>query len=186
VDFTTATAWAAAAAELGIDAEIAERFEIAVASAPGRNDAEPRPRGPLFGSLVHAVLAAVPLDASAETIERIAATHGRLLSDVTPADIRAASVVVAGVLRHELLARARASARVRRETPVSWRQQDGTLVEGVLDLAFDEGDATVVVDFKTDHELAAGETRYRAQLQQYLGAVTRATGRPVRGVLFKI
>jgi ATP-dependent exoDNAse (exonuclease V) beta subunit len=56
----------------------------------------------------------------------------------------------------------------------------------VLDLAFDEGDATVVVDFKTDHELAAGETRYRAQLQQYLAAVTRATGRPAAGILFKV
>jgi ATP-dependent exoDNAse (exonuclease V) beta subunit len=69
---------------------------------------------------------------------------------------------------------------------VSWVQKDGTLVEGVLDLAFDEGDRTVVVDFKTDHELAAGEARYRAQLQQYLGAVSRATGRPAAGVLFKI
>jgi ATP-dependent exoDNAse (exonuclease V) beta subunit len=90
------------------------------------------------------------------------------------------------VLRHDLTARARASASVRRETPVSWLQQDGTLVEGVLDLAFDEGDATVVVDFKTDHELAAGEARYRAQLQQYVQAVSRATGRPASGVLFRI
>jgi ATP-dependent exoDNAse (exonuclease V) beta subunit len=65
-------------------------------------------------------------------------------------------------------------------------QPDGTLIEGVLDLAFDEADATVVVDFKTDHELVAGEPRYRAQLQQYLGAVSRATGRPAHGVLFRI
>jgi ATP-dependent exoDNAse (exonuclease V) beta subunit len=59
-------------------------------------------------------------------------------------------------------------------------------VEGVLDLAFDEGDRTIVVDFKTDHELAPGETRYRAQLQQYVNAVSRATGRPASGVLFKV
>ena len=90
------------------------------------------------------------------------------------------------MLCHELLARARASSSVKRETPVAWVQRDGTLIEGVLDLAFDEGEKTVVVDFKTDHELAAGEMRYRAQLQQYLAAVSRAAGRPASGVLFRI
>ena len=69
---------------------------------------------------------------------------------------------------------------------MSWLQKDGTLIEGVLDLAFDEGGETVVVDFKTDHELAAGETRYRAQLLQYVTAVARATGRPASGVLFRV
>ena len=82
--------------------------------------------------------------------------------------------------------RARRAQRTRRETPVSWIQKDGTLIEGVLDLAFDEGGATTVVDFKTDHELAAGEARYRAQLQQYVNAVSRATGRPASGVLFRV
>jgi ATP-dependent exoDNAse (exonuclease V) beta subunit len=60
------------------------------------------------------------------------------------------------------------------------------LIEGVLDLAFDEAGHTVVVDFKTDHELSAGETRYRAQVQQYVNAVARATGKPATGVLFKV
>ena len=55
------------------------------------------------------------------------------------------------------MARVRASALVKRETPVSWLQKDGVLIEGVLDLAFNEGDGTIVVDFKTDYELAAGE-----------------------------
>jgi len=93
---------------------------------------------------------------------------------------------VANVLRHPLIDRARTAKSVRRETPITWLQPDGTLIEGVLDLAFDDGDATVVVDFKTDHELAAGETRYRAQVQQYVNAVARATGRPASGVLFKV
>jgi hypothetical protein len=43
-----------------------------------------------------------------------------------------------------------------------------------------------VVDFKTDHELSAGESRYRAQLQKYVDAVAVATGRPARGILLKI
>jgi ATP-dependent exoDNAse (exonuclease V) beta subunit len=90
------------------------------------------------------------------------------------------------VLGHELMARARRAVSSRRETPVTWLQQDGSMIEGVLDLAFDEGAVTTVVDFKTDHELAAGESRYRAQVQQYVNAVARATGRRVTGVLFKI
>jgi len=43
-----------------------------------------------------------------------------------------------------------------------------------------------VVDFKTDHELAAGESRYRAQVAQYASAVARATGRATRAVLFRV
>jgi hypothetical protein len=43
-----------------------------------------------------------------------------------------------------------------------------------------------VIEFKTDHELAAGESRYRAQVQKYVDAVAAATGQPARGVLFKI
>jgi len=69
---------------------------------------------------------------------------------------------------------------------VTWLQKDGTMIEGVLDLAFEEDGATIVVDFKTDHELSAGESRYRAQVQQYVAAVTRATGRPAKGILFKV
>jgi ATP-dependent exoDNAse (exonuclease V) beta subunit len=180
--FTTATAWAAEAAEMGLDALFAGA-EIQIVEIPG---ADRRPRGALFGSLVHALLAAVPLDAGEAAIEQIAATHGRLLRDVAAADIRAAAVVVAAVLRHELIARARNGKNLRRETPVTWLQPDGTLIEGVLDLAFDEPDRTIVVDFKTDHELAAGEARYRAQLQQYVNAVAQATGRPAAGILFKI
>ena len=75
---------------------------------------------------------------------------------------------------------------MRRETPITWLQNDGMLIEGVLDLAFDEGDTTIVVDFKTDHELAVGESRYRAQVQQYVTAVSRATGRLTSGVLFRV
>jgi ATP-dependent exoDNAse (exonuclease V) beta subunit len=181
IRFVTATAWAAEAATLGIDTALDEG-DVEIMQIAG---AANRPRGPRFGSLVHAVLAVVPLDADARTIERAAQIHARLLN-ADAREIRAAVDVAAAVLAHDLLTRARASASVRRETPVAWVQKDGTLVEGVLDLAFDEGDRTIVVDFKTDHELAAGETRYRAQLQQYVNAVARATARPASGILFRV
>jgi ATP-dependent helicase/nuclease subunit A len=179
----TATAWAAEAARVGIDQEIASGAEVDVVDlGPAPAD---RPRGPRFGTLVHAVLATVPLDAEPDLVARAADVQGRMLGAL-PADAGAAATLVSSVLRHDVMRRARTAAHVRRETPITWLQQDGTLIEGVLDLAFDEGEGTTVVDFKTDHELAAGETRYRAQLQQYVHAVTRATGRPARGILFRI
>jgi ATP-dependent exoDNAse (exonuclease V) beta subunit len=181
----TATQWAADAVRLGIDQAIADQpleREIAIVEILG---SATRPRGARFGSLVHAVLAAVPLDAAPELVQRAARTQARLLN-AGDDEVHAGVEAVLAVLRHDLIARARASASVRRETPVSWVQRDGVMIEGVLDLAFDENGETVVVDFKTDHELAAGETRYRAQLRQYLNAVSRVTGRPASGVLFRV
>ncbi|MEP6914657.1 MAG: PD-(D/E)XK nuclease family protein, partial [Acidobacteriota bacterium] len=178
----TATAWAASVAQSGVDEEMAAAAAVEIIEVPG---AAGRPRGPRFGTLVHAVLATVSLDAPHDLVERTAETQGRLLL-ATALEVQAAAAVVSSVLGHELMGRARAAVGLRREAPVTWLQTDGSMVEGVLDLAFDEEDFTTVVDFKTDHELAAGESRYRAQVQQYAGAVSRATGRPARGVLFKI
>jgi ATP-dependent exoDNAse (exonuclease V) beta subunit len=187
VRIQTATAWAAEATKLGIDEALLDegvRKAIDVIQIPG---AANRPRGPRFGTLVHAVLATVPLDATDDVIARTARMQGRIIN-ASAEEVSAAAVVGSAVLRHALVGRARASASVKRETPVSWLQRDGTLTEGVLDLAFEdaEGASTVVVDFKTDHELAAGETRYRAQLLQYVNAVSRATGRTASGVLFRV
>jgi len=178
----TATQWAAEAAQLGIDEAIVGTGSIEIVELPG---AENRPRGPRFGTLVHAVLATVPLDATEDIIARTAATEARIIN-ASADEIAAAVHVVISVLRHDIITRARRSPSVKRESPVAWVLADGTLIEGVLDLAFDEGAQTLVVDFKTDHELAAGETRYRAQLQQYVGAVSRATGRRASGVLFRV
>jgi len=178
----TATAWAAAAAEFGIDDELAAAATIDIVELPG---AGRRPRGPRFGTLVHAVLATVALEASAADVQSIAETQGRILLS-TNDEIKAAAAIAVAVLEHDLMARARRASVMSRETPVTWVQKDGTMIEGVLDLAFEENGTTMVVDFKTDHELAAGESRYRAQVQQYVSAVERATGRAARGILFKV
>jgi ATP-dependent exoDNAse (exonuclease V) beta subunit len=134
---------------------------------------------------VHALLATLALDASRDDVVSTAETQGRMLLSTTE-EIRAASAVATAVLGHDLMARARQAAVLTRETPVTWLQKDGTMIEGVLDFAFEEDGVTTVVDFKTDHELAAGESRYRAQVQQYVSAVERATGRPAKGILFKV
>ena len=105
-------------------------------------------------------------------------------------DAAAAAAIAEGVLGHDLLVRARrADARgaCRRETPVTLTLEDGTLVEGVVDLAFEEDGAWIVVDYKTDRELArSGKAPYRRQLAAYASAIARATGAPASGILARV
>jgi len=117
------------------------------------------------------------------------AIEGRVLG---ASDEESAAAVDAAerVLKHELLAKARAAAShgaCRRETPVTLTLPDGTLVEGVVDLAFEENGRWTIVDYKTDRELAAvGEDRYRRQVALYASAVAEATGQPASGVLIRV
>ena len=63
---------------------------------------------------------------------------------------------------------------------------DGTLVEGVLDLAFLEKDAWTVVDFKTDREFEKDLEHYKRQVGLYALAIGRATGQPSGGTLMRV
>ena len=148
-----------------------------------------RPGGARFGTLVHALLADVPLSHSnEEVVDRLAAAHGRVLGAV-PAEIEAAVAVVRRVVGHPLFAaaaRAAGAGHCYRETPVTLRLESGTLVEGVVDLAYHDDGEVVVIDFKTDRELEGAMETYRRQVQIYAHAIALATGRPARGVLMKI
>ena len=147
-----------------------------------------RPAGPRFGALVHAVLAAVPLDADRDATGQIARLQGRLLG-ASESEVEAAAEAVAAGLAQPLFDRVRraaAAGECRREAPVTARGDDGALVEGVVDLAFRDGDAWVVVDFKTDQELEAALDVYRRQVQIYADMVARATGAPTRPVLMRV
>jgi ATP-dependent exoDNAse (exonuclease V) beta subunit len=158
--------------------------EIAQAAAGGE-----RPGGPRFGTLVHAMLADVPLSgAASDVVSRLAAAHGRMLG-AEPSEVAAAGRMVEEVLAHPLLRAAAQAAderRCYRETPVTWRLEDGTLVEGNVDLAYESAGAMVVIDFKTDRELHGAIDRYRRQVQIYASAIAAATGRPARAVLMRI
>ena len=146
-----------------------------------------RPSGRRYGTLVHAALAAVPLDAGDEVIAQLVATQGRIVG-ATPEEVVSAREVVHTVLRHPLLQEARAAeARgvVFRETPTTI-VRDGRLVEGTVDLAYETADGFTVVDFKTDRADAEAAAMYARQVQIYADAISEATGRPARSVLMSV
>jgi ATP-dependent exoDNAse (exonuclease V) beta subunit len=148
---------------------------------------EGRPTGPRFGTLVHAALATSPLDAGGAMIHRVVVSHARALG-ATDDEVAWAAETVEGVLGHPLLDRARRAAaekRCRREVPVAWRDATGTLVEGVVDLAFREMSGWTVVDFKTDEEMRQ-PGNYLAQVDLYVKAVHASTRESATGILMRV
>jgi ATP-dependent exoDNAse (exonuclease V) beta subunit len=178
-----ATEWARAAPE-GEDATALVR-DVAVVGAGPRGA---RPGGPRFGTLVHAALASVALDATPAQVAEGVSLQARILG-APPEEVEAAVGLISSALAHPLMARARQawrSGRCRRETPVAWRQPDGSLVEGVLDLAFEDAEGWTVVDFKTDAEMVGELARYRRQVGFYASVVARATGKSATAVLMQL
>jgi ATP-dependent exoDNAse (exonuclease V) beta subunit len=143
-----------------------------------------RPRGRRFGTLVHSVLALTPLDADRTTAAALAETQGRL-TGASDEEIAAAVECVVSALAHQLFTRARAAqaeGRCRREVPVIYRADDGALLEGAIDLAFEDSDGWTVVDFKTNE--SSPTDAHRRQLAHYIEAVRQASDKPVSGTLF--
>jgi hypothetical protein len=159
------------------------RLAASAATDPGR------PSGRRFGALVHAVLAAVNLDASTDEILAVAQANARLI-DATAGEIDATAKTVRRALQHPLLRRAARATVLRRETPVQHYRDDGTLVEGVVDLTFQETtpefNGWIVVDFKIDREIEKSENQYRVQVAAYVEAVRIATACPASGFLLVV
>lgn len=150
---------------------------------------EGRPTGPRFGTLVHAILAEIPFDATEGATRALARAHGRLLG-ATPNEIDASAVAVSAALTHPLLQRAASATRVCREMPLHRKLPDGTLVEGVVDLAFLEDDPFgdvrwTVVDYKTDLSGGAPDD-YIVQVELYAKAIEAATGLGADAVLLGV
>ncbi|MGZ6142780.1 MAG: UvrD-helicase domain-containing protein [Myxococcales bacterium] len=156
--------------------------EVALESVAARE--ADRPKGKRFGTLVHAVLAEVDLRAGPEAVARLAAAQGRM-TDASPEEVTAAARAVLAALQHPLLQRAARSDDCRREEPLLHRLEDGTLLEGVVDLAFREQEGWTVVDFKTDAR-PAEHAHYAAQLRLYCDAIEAATGLPARAALLAV
>jgi ATP-dependent exoDNAse (exonuclease V) beta subunit len=150
-------------------------------------DADGRPAGRRYGTLVHAALATVPLDGTGDVIARVVATEGRIVG-ATDAEIESARGVVTAVLQHPLLDAARDAARAGqlfRETPVTVVRED-ELIEGVVDIAFETPDGFLVLDFKTDRAAGEAHANYARQVALYAEAIGQATGKPARAVLMNV
>ncbi len=142
-----------------------------------------RSAGPRFGTLVHTILRDVSLDG--KDIDQLAKVHGRIFG-ATAQEIEHAASAVAAALKHPLLERARQSKTCRRELPILLKLEDNRILEGVIDLAFEENGTWHVVDFKTDTELGPNRKRYENQLRWYCLALTRLNKTPVEGHLLAL
>jgi len=153
-----------------------------------------RPFGPRFGTLVHATLATVPLDANERVVAAVTAAQGRILPTAgrepyADEEVYAAVEVVTSLLKDPLFDRVRhadRAGRCDRELPITWMAPDGTLVEGTIDLAFEDLTGLTVVDFKTDRELATDLERYRRQLTIYCQALGTLRHTTARGILARV
>jgi len=161
----------------------------------GADAPPPRPsggRGAAFGTVVHRALEAagqglprVGLDA----FVRAAAAEESLDAAYAPE----ATAMVDAVLAGELWRRAeRASRRFHEFTFTIADRETGVdrVVNGVIDLVFEEPDGWVIADFKTDSMAAEDEAAFAAhyapQVEAYADYWRRLTGAPVKetGLLF--
>ena len=141
--------------------------------------------GTNIGRAVHAVLQVVDLRTGSD-LNDIA--QAQAAAEGVPAQADAIARLVRGALDSSIVQRALASARWWRETPVAGPVGDG-IVEGFIDLLFEEEDGFVIVDYKTDSvrsqdaiERAMG--RYRLQGGAYALALNKAAGVQVKEVSF--
>jgi ATP-dependent helicase/nuclease subunit A len=177
---TTATELAASGAGPSLD-------EIAAIAIERTMHVAGRPHGNRFGTLVHAIMSRISLDADANAIAASAGFYGRI-AGASADEVAAAADAVITALASPLINRVRAASEVRRESPLSVTMDEGLIVEGVADLAFLEtynGERRwVVVDFKTDLDITSRLTEYQTQIALYMRALTRATNLPAAGILF--
>jgi ATP-dependent helicase/nuclease subunit A len=94
-----------------------------------------------------------------------------------------AATQVERVLGLPVIDRARRASRVWRELSL-WFPDGSHLVEGIVDLVFEEDGQLVVVDYKSDavteDQALAQAAHHAPQLQLYGRGLAQAAGRPVR------
>ena len=141
--------------------------------------------GTNIGRAVHAVLQVVDLRTGSDLDENVQA-------QAAAEGVQDQSGEIARLVRHalnnDLVQRALASQRWWREAPVAGPVGDG-IVEGFIDLLFEEEDGFVIVDYKTDavrsqDEIEQAKARYRLQGGAYALALSKAAGVNVKEVSF--
>jgi len=136
-----------------------------------------RPSGRKFGRVVHDILQHAR---AAEEIGALAEIWGRR-HGATDVEREAAADAARGAFARAAGA-VPAGSEAYWELPVTVRLEDGRMVEGRIDFAWNDGERWTVVDYKTDRR----ERRNVAQLQVYGLALARATGLAVSGVVLEV
>jgi len=140
--------------------------------------------GTSIGRAVHSVLQTIDL-VTGGGIE--ATSHAQAAAEGIPDRSEEIASLVRVAVESDVVRRAVASGRLWREVPVAVPMGEGVL-EGFIDLLFEEEGSLIVVDYKTD-ALEATETgdavdRYRLKAGSYALAVQNATGKAVQEVVF--
>lgn len=167
------------------------------ATGAGRYDgAERAIRGSELGTLYHLVLEQLPMK-EIRTEEELSRFLQEMVNQerITTEERNALSIrKLMGFLHSNLAERMRRAARedkLHREQPFvlgvpvqGGAEEDIMLVQGIIDLYFEEDDGLVLVDYKTD---AANSSellkRYRVQLEYYTKALEQITGMKVKETL---
>ena len=126
------------------------------------------------------------LRSKAAELSELAKVHGRVLGATGQEIGGRREAAVTAALKHPLLDRARKSKLCRRELPVFLKLEGNRILEGVIDLAFEENGCWHVVDFKTDAEIGPNRKRYENQLRWYCLALARLNKMPVEAHLLSI
>ncbi len=100
--------------------------------------------------------------------------------ELGPERAREVDALVTKLTGSELFARSSAASRRLAELPVQFHDAAGFLVEGKIDLLFEEESGFVLVDYKTDRDLEKRMPEYAAQLADYRTALlSLGLGKPV-------
>ena len=141
------------------------------------------------GTLMHRALSLIPLEdmrgaanlyaAAKEAIHQMADREIFTYQEVMQLYIKGVADFFASALGQRLLA----STNVRREWAFNLVMDErGTILQGVIDCAFLEDGAWVLVDYKTDRiaDEDAFIQRYQGQIDWYAKVLERITGLPVK------
>jgi ATP-dependent exoDNAse (exonuclease V) beta subunit len=145
--------------------------------------------GSAVGRAVHGVLQHLPLDTPPSDPTVATASAAQCVAESVVGQDELVTALVRSALRSPVV-RAAAVRQHWRETYVATVDEDGTVLEGYVDLLYRDDDGTlVVVDYKTDAipdgALPSRVTYYTPQLLAYRRCVADATGAQVRStVLF--
>ncbi len=144
-----------------------------------------------IGTITHRFIRLIDLDAlrgeNTDIRKALRAELERMLAEgiLDPEDAKVIRLPgVAAFFESDLGRRMLQSPDIRREATFTMRlsPDSPTMVQGIVDCAFEENGAWVLIDYKTDHDTRE-ETfvpRHEAQMNWYRAALERLTGRPVR------